>query len=93
MFWAQGYRHNENTTQKKLTHGDKRRENVKNLVTSMQQLRQVNPMELRVPNATIALPFQIVLPESLPSSFLYCGEHLSWFSVEYWLEVKFLGLT
>ena len=29
----------------------------------------------------------------MPSSFLYCGEHLSWFCVDYWLEVKFIGLT
>jgi hypothetical protein len=33
VFWAQGYHHDENATRKKLTHGDKRRENLKNLCT------------------------------------------------------------
>jgi hypothetical protein len=50
-------------------------------------------MELRQPNVLIEIPFSFPLAETLPSTFLYCGEHMSWLSVEYWLDVKFLGLT
>lgn len=50
-------------------------------------------MELRTPNVSIDLPFSFVLSESLPSTFLYAGEHMSMFSVEYRIEVRVLGLT
>lgn len=94
MFWAQGYSHNlDNRTAKLLTNGQKRRESARQLCLMQQQLRQLNPMELRSVNSTINLPFQFVLPESLPSTFLFAGENMSMFSVEYWLDVKVLGLT
>jgi hypothetical protein len=94
VFWAQGYSHNpENRTAKLLTNGQKRREAMRNLVMMQQQLRQVNPMELRTPNALIEMPFQFILNEALPSSFLYAGENMCMFQVEYWLDVKIFGLT
>ena len=33
------------------------------------------------------------MPNNLPSTFIYAGSDLSWFSVEYYVDFKFLGLT
>jgi hypothetical protein len=42
---------------------------------------------------TITLPFSIALPDTLPSSFIYCGEELSVMTVIYTLTTKFIGLV
>lgn len=50
-------------------------------------------MSLTNPLSTISLPFSIPLPDTLPSSFIYCGEELSVMTVIYTLTTKFIGLV
>lgn len=49
-------------------------------------------MELSKSGTKIEHPFSIPLPENLPPSFFYCGEHMSKIAVVYELSANVVGI-
>ena len=83
VYWAIGQAHTPNNTNptKYTVDRDCRREENRTLIIEEKQLRQFSLSDTQTDGFTVHVPFSIPLPENLPSSFLYCGEMMSYISV------------
>ena len=94
VFWAVGQAHNPkiNKATKHLVDGDMRREQNRTIIEQEKQLQQFMPQQLYQNQGLLQVQFSIPLPDDLPASFIYCGEMMSRFSVEYKLTAMMFGL-
>ena len=94
VYWATGHSHDAKAARatKHLVDGDARREHMRTLIHEENQLRQFARMELERDKAFYEVPFVIPLPDDLPPSLLYCGEMMSYLSVQYQLSAMLIGL-
>lgn len=92
VFWAVDHKHDPSrkTAYKSMVPGDKRREQANILIDVTRNLQNLSPMQMQT-EGKIEVPFELPLPETLPSSFLYCGDMLSKIQVYYTLTCRLVG--